>query len=321
MNKNRFLIAFLAMVALFFAGCDSNNEEKIEQDDTGDKEDFVCKLLNNQDIDRMGGTFYWAVKANGAWKLDANRLPDWFTIEPSEGKAGTTGVVLNVEELTDDQVRSIELPFVSGEKEVKIMVRQTLEGGEEEGDGPVCRFVGNEVFEKGGGSLTYILETSADWSLSKDADWLTVSQMQGGAGRTELSLTAEPTEILRVALLTFTLEGRTEELVVCQNLKVSGELISPDFYWFEKNPPIFKGYVEQSKDEVQPSECGFAYKEKGDDTWTCVPIDVEIDDNGDYWGYFLMGNINLENGKSYRVRVYAKLNGTVFFSEEEAEIN
>ena len=319
MNKNRFLIGFLTMVALFFVGCDSDNEEKIEQDDTGDKEDFICKLLNNQDIDRMGGTFYWAVKANGAWKLDANRLPDWFTIEPSEGKAGTTGVVLNVEELADDQTRSIELPFVSGDEEVKITVRQTLEGEQEEEDEPVCRFVGNEVFEKEGGTLTYILETSADWTLSNNADWLTVSQMQGEAGKTALSLTAEPTEVLRVAVLTFTLEGKTEELVVCQNLNIPVELATPIFFFWWKTSPSFGGYIVLPKDKVQPSEYGLSYKLKGagDDTWTLVPVAEwniyeETEDGVEYWDYLVDENLNLESGKSYVAKMYAKLNGTVF---------
>lgn len=318
MDKNKFWVVLLAMSVLLFAGCDSDNQEgPIKEDDPDRVEEIFCKLLDNRDIGGGGGTFRWAVKTNKSWSLDPDELDEWLTIDPLKGRAGTTDVVLEVEVLPDGQERTAELPFLLGDKVINITVKQTPDGREEEGDkGPVCRLIDQEIFGKVGGEMKCILEASADWTLSGELDWLTVSPTEGKAGQTTLTLTAEPTEILRAAVLTFILEGRTAELVVCQNLL---ELLSPEFVWWEVRPPFFKGGVAPVN-EIQPSECGFAYKEKGagDDTWTFVSIDTEMNE---YGVYNIETNIELETEKSYIVRIYAKLKDTVFFFEEAKEVN
>lgn len=319
MNKNKFLIALLAMFAtfaMFFAGCDSDNEEEaIKKENPGGIEEFGCKLLNNREINKDGGTFYWAVKASDAWTLDADLLSEWLTIEPLEGKAGTTAVILVVTELPDDKERAMELPFVLSGKEVKITVKQTLEGGkDEETEEPVCRFAENKVFGKDGGSLTCILETSADWTLSEEVDWLTVSPMEGKAGQTQLTMTAEASGgILRMALLTFELDGEMAELVISQNLNDSRPALT-----LSQEADVVGNYVTMyghcafENDEVALEKVGFAYRVDGTtDAWTYLPSDSEIT----YGAFDFAAKGQLRWGKTYAYVPYAKLNGKIYEGE------
>lgn len=315
MNKNRYLVALLAVFAMVFTGCSDNEEEAVKKGDTEEIEGFGCKLLNNRDVDRAGGAFYWAVKASEPWTLDAEELADWLTIQPLEGKAGTTAVTLIFNELPDDSERTMELPFVLGGKEVKITVKQTLEGGKE-AEGPQCWFTENNVFGKDGGSITCTLQASADWTLSEDVDWLTVSPMEGQAGQTELTLTATPSGgILRIALLSFALDGEIVELVMSQNLNDSKPSLT-----FSKEAVMTGNQVEMfgrcefENDELVLEEVGFAYKPEGtgDDKWTNLPSESAIT-NGTF---DFTQAVQLSWGTTYVYKPYAKLNGTVYSGEE-----
>lgn len=315
MNRNRYLIALLAVFAMIIAGCGSE-EDVIENGDPGGTEEFGCKLLNNREIDRTGGTFYWAVKASEAWTLDADSLADWLTIEPSEGKAGTTAVTLVFAELPDDKERAMELPFVLGEKEVKITVKQTLEGGKEEAEGPLCRFTENAAFGKSGGSLICTLETSADWTLSENVDWLTVSPMEGKAGKTKLTLTAEASgSILRMALLPFTLDGEIVELFIGQTLNdfVPTLTLSQEVE-LAGSEATMHGHCAFENDEMALEEVGFAYKVEGADnsSWIHLPSESAIT-NGEF---DFTAVARLSWGTTYVYKPYAKLNKKIYEGEE-----
>lgn len=90
--------------------------------------------------------------------------PGVVTVEPLQGRNGTTNVVLEFTKLTDGSERSFTLPFVLGDETVNITVKQVPEGGAEEED-LVCRFTERQVFGKGGGTLKCILQASADGRL------------------------------------------------------------------------------------------------------------------------------------------------------------
>lgn len=105
------LSVVFAMVSMVFTACNDEGDEEIK--DNGGEETVLSglKLLNNREIDRNGGAFYWAVRAAGEWALDAASLPEWLQIAPLKGGKGTTGVVVEFAELTDDNGRMAELPF------------------------------------------------------------------------------------------------------------------------------------------------------------------------------------------------------------------
>lgn len=91
------LSVVFAMVSMVFTACNDEGDEEIK--DNGGEETVLSglKLLNNREIDRNGGAFYWAVRAAGEWALDAASLPEWLQIAPLKGGKGTTGVVVSLQ--------------------------------------------------------------------------------------------------------------------------------------------------------------------------------------------------------------------------------
>ena len=74
------------------------------------------------------------------------------------------------------------------------------------------------ILKAAGGSSTAILSTSANWSLSSDSSWLTVSQTSGSAGKTELllSTTANGSGESRTAHISILMGGATKTVSVKQ---------------------------------------------------------------------------------------------------------
>ena len=282
MNGNKFLITLLAMFVMTFAACNDDDDEPIGGDGNDGStviEELYCKLLNNQSVNKDGGRFFWAVEANRKWTLDGEALPEWLTVEPLQGRNGTTNVVLEFTKLTDGSERSFTLPFVLGDETVNITVKQVPEGGAEEED-LVCRFTERQVFGKGGGTLKCILQASADWTISEDIDWLTVEPMSGSAGQTELTLTATPSGgILRVGALTVTLAGEKVDLMINQSLNDTYPTLT-----MEKEAEVSGNEVTLyatcafESDEAYVDAVGFSYRDvtAGALTWIDMPSSSEI---------------------------------------------
>lgn len=313
MNRDRFLVALSFMFAMLFAACDDDNE-KIGGDNNDPTviEKLYCKLLNNQDVNKDGGKFFWAVEANGNWTLDGEALPDWLSVEPLQGKVGTTHTMLEFAELTDGKERSFVLPFVLGEETVNITVKQVPEGGVEEEEW-VCRFTEKQVFGKGGGTLNCTLEASVDWELSGYPDWLTVSPVTGQAGLTELTLTAGASGgMLRVGVLTFVLGDETVDVVVNQSLNDSYPTLSVDQdAKVSGNVATLYGSCAFESDELAIEKIGFLYRAEGDTEWIDLTSESSIEN-----GTFTFEKAETFSwGTIYEYKPYALLNGTIYEGE------
>lgn len=215
MKMHRFWKILVLAFVFAFIGCNDDDETTTSGPGTTPGQDeLTCKLLNNQPVNRLGGTFSWAVEASEDWYLD---LPTdyWVSIDPMQGKAGVTEVTVEIDALLGSEARVAVLPFILGEQEVDINVQQTLDG-----ELPVnveCTFVDAKTLDGAGGESVNTLRASGDWTLTIDSDWLKVSPMSGTTGDTELTFTAEPSEgVARVACLSFTLQNTVIELSVVQ---------------------------------------------------------------------------------------------------------
>lgn len=277
MNRNRFWLILLTMFVMVFAACNDEDENAIiDEGGNGGSavdDELYCKLLNNQDVNKAGGKFFWAVEANRKWTLDEELLPDWLSIDPLQGKAGTTNVVLDFAELEEEDARTFDLPFAFGDDLVNITVKQVPEGGVEEEES-VCRFTERLVFGKNGGTLECILQTSEDWTMSVGTDWLTVSPLSGQAGQTTLTLTAGASGgIVRIGVLTVNMGGEQIDLTMSQGLNDTYPTVTMEKdATVSANEATLYATCAFENDETAVTEVGFLYREKGtgDDSWTKI---------------------------------------------------
>lgn len=314
MNRNKFLTVLsvvLAMVAMVFTACDDDGGDEVKDNESGEPALSGLKLLNNREIDRNGGTFYWAVKAADGWTLDAASLPEWLQIAPLKGEKGTTGVVIEFAELADDTERTVELPFKMGTEEIKIAVKQTADG---KTASAVCEFLDTKVFGIEGGELQRRVSVSADWTVTTTDSWLAVSPANGVAGETELILNAEASNGVdaRVAVLRFDLGDTVMELAVIQGLNQSfPKLGITEEAAVSGRQVTMKGTCEFINDELAVSEVGFAYLEQGTGEWQELPCEVDLADIN----ITFETTVILAYGQTYDYKPYAKIGEEVFYGE------
>lgn len=314
MRMHRFWEMLMVVFVFAFAGCNDEDETTISGPGTNPGEDeLVCRLLNNRDVDRLGGDFYWAVEASEAWTLDSATYARWISVDPLRGEAGTTDVTIHIDTLFGTEARSAILPFQVGTQEVQITVRQTLEG--DIAGAPVVRFADDKMLGVDGGELVRIIQASDDWTLETSSDWLEVSPLSGVAGETELTFTAQPSEgILRVAALKFTMRDTVVELPITQSLNQSRPLFT-----LPQEPVVLGAQVEMMaqcqfiNDELALEEIGFAYKPKGEDTWEYAASELVATS-----GIFeYRDTLMLKWATEYVYRPYAKLGGETYLSDIE----
>lgn len=304
------LVVF-AMVAMVFTACDDDGGDEIKDNEGGETALSGLKLLNNREIDRNGGTFYWAVKAAGEWTLDAASLPGWLQMAPLKGEKGTTGVVVEFAELAEDTERMAELPFKMGTEEIKIAVKQTADG---KTASAVCEFLDTKMFGIEGGELLRRVSVSADWTVTTADSWLAVSPANGVAGETELTLNAEASNgvDVRVAVLRFDLGDTIMELAVIQGLNQSfPKLGVTEEAAVSGRQVTMKGDCEFINDELAISEVGFAYSEQGTEEWQELPCEADLTNANIAFETVVI----LEYGQSYDYKPYAKIGEEVFYGE------
>lgn len=114
MKLKYFLPAFMAIVAMF----------------TGCNEDYEAARLSDLQVSSSfltlpaeGGTAELQITANAAWEL--TDIPEWLTIAPTSGEAGTTAVSVTAEKTT--KTLEAVLKLVSNGMTQEINIKQALE--------------------------------------------------------------------------------------------------------------------------------------------------------------------------------------------------
>ncbi len=148
------------------------------------------------------------IESNGSWSVAKSGDAWWLTVKPSNGKeGGSVAISVDANGRTEprtadltfrlDGKETMTIPIVQNQADAYMRVKDTKGGEPAKVD-----------FKADGGSVTYVIESNAGWSISKPAGcgWLTIAPNSGTGDVTVTVSAAESKEFeMRPATLTFLL--------------------------------------------------------------------------------------------------------------------
>ena len=166
------------------------------------------------ELDADGGAVRFIVTSNVAWTVE-NSLPA-FTVAPTSGQAGETGVVVTVPQNTTQEARQAVLTFHYGDKTAQVTVSQAAPKAPE----PSLTFSSGDKLTIGhqGGRLTLKVTSNVAWTATTEAADVTINPAGGSAGETAIVIEvgANTVESNRVTHITFAYAGKTATLTITQ---------------------------------------------------------------------------------------------------------
>ena len=155
------------------------------------------------------GSTTFTVQSNTDWTV--NDDADWLTVSPASGNNNNTLTATYTENTTTSQ-RVGTITVAGGGITRTVTVTQS-EGSAILTVTPSARSVAN-----GSGSTTFTVQSNTDWTVSDDADWLTVSPASGNNNDTLIATyTENTTTSQRVGTITVTGGGITRKVTVTQS--------------------------------------------------------------------------------------------------------
>lgn len=140
--------------------------------------------LSTPQIETSGADFREVVvSSNVAWTATAG--DDWVTVTPSKGTSGTTSLMVSIEANDQIESRSTSIKVNSIEHGIneKIEIIQ-------EPFSPKIQVSQEQVYTPtSGSSVTMTIDANIAWYARCDADWVTLSQVNGNEGVTTLTIT------------------------------------------------------------------------------------------------------------------------------------
>lgn len=219
-------------------------------------------------LDHTEGSAEFAVTSSRIWTAESDQ--SWLKVSPASGVASAdqVAVVVTAEDNTSTQSRSATVTVKAGEDTKTITVTQ---------DGLKPELVVSEEslqYEAAGGSLSFMVTSNNNWTISDDADWLTIAPASGSPSSSETEVTAvaaeNTTENERTATITITAGDLNKTLTVTQ----SAPQISVSLYYAEVNTTDMWNGVTVSSN--------VAWKISADQNWVSlgsasgVPVSKEI---------------------------------------------
>ncbi len=154
------------------------------------------------------GEFEIALIANVAWK--ASDIPDWITLDLSEGKGSAT-IVASYEENVESEPRSAIIKFTTKYSEVELSVSQ------EAFEPTLALDITSQEVAVDEGSFEVVLTSNSAWEASDIPAWVELDAVEGeGDATIVVSYDANPDPELREATIKFTSDYGEAELTITQ---------------------------------------------------------------------------------------------------------
>jgi hypothetical protein len=175
---------------------------------------------SDQDVGSEPGVATFSINSNTDWNISDNS--DWLTVTPVTGSSdGTFTVTFTANTLIASRVGTIT---ISGTDVSPKSVTITQKGIPVLSVTPSNQDVGLEA-----GSTTFSISSNTSWTVSDDADWLTVSPLSGnGNGTITATFIANPLAITSIGTLTISCPGISPQSVTVSQSKTTGVSTSED---------------------------------------------------------------------------------------------
>ncbi|MBQ9410040.1 MAG: BACON domain-containing protein [Bacteroidales bacterium] len=163
-----------------------------------------------------GGTYTVAFTAVAAWETSV--AADWIHLSPASGESGDITLTITVDPNPGTEPRSAGVQVSSPELKVTETVAVSQEGKPAPPAATLSLSEESSRRPYTEGSAVITVNTNRDWTATSDADWLTPSPASGGAGQTQVTLTAleNNTDLARSAVVTFKAEDLVKTYTLTQ---------------------------------------------------------------------------------------------------------
>ncbi len=309
MKKTNFIIWILSIAVAFpmVASCGGDSK-----DDPAPSPSNVSATISPETLSAgpEAASLELSVKATADWAIRTDA--DWVTIRPSGGlKDIDTKLQVSVTANSGMDERSALLNVISGGKTIKT-VNLT--------QGYVTKATASAKSLTMGGqesSTTFTITSNADWSLSADADWITLTPAKGGKGDTKVEVNAKANDSsdTRNAVITLTCGNDQTEIQVSQ---LSDVVNAPEGYSLVWSDEFNEGVVPSSDWTIENWAPGHVNNEL--QTYTSKEVDgkrtLEVKD-----GFLYINCFKGKDGKVYSGRMNAKPNTGWLYGYFEARIH
>lgn len=173
-------------------------------------------------VQAASGTFTLNVTASGDWNTSG--VPAWVTLSPQQGKGDHT---VFVSYLANDgaESRSAVITFTSGGQSQMLTITQ--QGKVIEPSLSLSKTSAN--VEATSGSFVLSVTSNSDWSTSGIPGWATLSPAQGkGDKAVTVNYQSNESYVVRSAVITFTVAGKSQTLTITQQGKSFEPALSID---------------------------------------------------------------------------------------------
>ena len=173
-------------------------------------------------VQATSGTFTLNVTASGDWNTSG--VPAWVTLSPQQGKGDHT---VFVSYLANDgaESRSAVIIFTSGGQSQTLTITQ--QGKVIEPSLSLSKTSAN--VEATSGSFSLNVTSNSDWSTSGIPGWATLSPAQGkGDKAVTVNYQSNESYVVRSAVITFTVAGKSQTLTITQQGKSFEPALSID---------------------------------------------------------------------------------------------
>ncbi|MDE6741101.1 MAG: family 16 glycosylhydrolase [Muribaculaceae bacterium] len=255
-------------------------------------------------------TLELTVKANADWAIRTDA--DWVTIRPSGGiKDSDIKVQVSVTANSGMDERNASLNIVSGGKTVKTVALIQSYVTQATPSTKSLTLGGQES------STSFTVTANADWTLTTQAAWITLSPAKGGKGDTTVEVTATANDSDTNREATVTLECGTDKTDI-KVRQLSDAVNAPDGYALVWSDEFNAGPVPSSDWTIENWAPGHVNNEL--QTYTSKEVDgkrtLEVKD-----GFLYINCFKGKDGKIYSGRMNARPNTGWLYGYFEARIN
>ena len=186
-NSKIYLLGFILTLPLFSSACSSKDDNGVVNPSPSNTQTSVSVSPESLTPDFNSQTLDLTVNANVDWAIRTDA--SWISLRPAGGlKNQATTVKVTIDSNKEFDSRSAVLNITSGSNTIKtITVTQGYAMS-------AYSSVSSLMLSGEAGEKSFTITANGDWSLTGDADWLTITPSSGGKGETVVIVKATANE-------------------------------------------------------------------------------------------------------------------------------